>query len=266
MEKIFFKLLGLITLFLTILFASNQIDWMKLFKVEANVTSTEEKIGDLFWGLYAETYTELDDVKIVDPVYSIFSQICEANGIKKDGIKLHITHNTEINAFALPNKHLVINSGLIANANSEEALAGVIGHELAHIELDHVMKKLVKEIGLAVVITMTSGNGNTQVLLESLKTLTSSAYDRSLEEEADIKSVDYLIEANIDPSPFADFLYGLGGDSKTEEYLSWISTHPYSKERAEYIIHYFQHKTYKKEAILDTNTWSDLKQLTNELE
>ncbi len=127
------------------------------------------------------------------------------------------------------------------------------------------MKKLVKEIGLAVVITMTSGNGNTQVLIESLKTLTSSAYDRSLEEDADIKAVDYLIKANINPEPFADFLYSLGSDPKTEEYLSWISSHPYSKERAEYIITYSKEKDYKKEPILNSATWEQLKQGAKEL-
>ena len=265
MEKIFFKLLALIALFLAILFTSNQVNWMELFKVEENVSSTEEKIGELFWELYEENNREINDLDIIEPIDSIFSKICEANGINKDDIKLHITETTEVNAFALPNKHLVINAGLIADVNNQEELAGVIGHEIAHMELDHVMKKLVKEVGLAVIVTMTSGNGNTQVILESLRTLTSSAYDRSLEEEADIKAVDYLIASNIDPAPFADFLYSLGSGSDAEKYLSWISTHPYSKERAEYIISYFQDKTYKTESILNESTWEDLKQNIEQL-
>jgi len=265
MEKIFFKLLALIALFLAILFTANQVNWMALLKVEENISSTEEKIGELFWELYEENNREINDLSIIEPIDSIFSKICETNNIKKGDIKLHITKNYEVNAFALPNKHLVLNTGLISEVNNEEELAGVIGHEIAHMELDHVMKKLVKEIGLAVVVTMTSGNGNNQVILESLRTLTSSAYDRSLEEEADIKAVDYLIAAHIDPAPFADFLYSLGSGSDTEEYLSWVSTHPYSKERAEYIINYSQEKTYKKESVLSDATWEGLKQNIDQL-
>ena len=260
MEKIFFKLLALIALFLAVIFVSNKINWMELFKVEENVSSTEEKIGELFWELYEESNGEIDDLAIIEPIDSIFSKICEANNINKETIKLHITESAEVNAFALPNKHLVINTGLIAEVNNQAELAGVIGHEIAHMEQDHVMKKLVKEVGLAVVVMITSGNGNNQVIVEALRTLTSSAYDRSLEEEADIRAVDYLIKADIDPAPFADFLYNLGSGSKTEEYLSWISTHPYSKERAEYIIHYFQDKTYEKKPVLDATTWQELKQ------
>ena len=55
MEKIFFKLLALIALFLAVIFVSNKINLMELFKVEENVSSTEEKIGELFWELYEES-------------------------------------------------------------------------------------------------------------------------------------------------------------------------------------------------------------------
>ena len=106
---------------------------------------------------------------IIKPIDSIFSKICEANNINKETIKLHITESAEVNAFALPNKHLVINTGLIAEVNNQAELAGVIGHEIAHMEQDHVMKKLVKEVGLAVVVMITSGNGNNQVIVEALK-------------------------------------------------------------------------------------------------
>jgi len=121
-------------------------------------------------------------------------------------------------------------------------------------------------MGLAVLIPMTTGNGNTQVIIESLKTLTSSAYDRSLEEEADLKSVNYLIKADIDPTAFADFLYSLSGNNaELEEYLSWVSTHPYPKERAETIINYCKDLEYKKENVLDSTTWGNLIQSVEEL-
>ncbi len=260
MDRIVFRLIALVSFFFISLWAVNQINWMEMFGVEENISSTEQKVGELLWEFYSANNTEVRNDDLLLPVDSILTKICESNSIERKDIKLHLINNDEVNAFALPNNHLVIYSGLLVAVKNEAELSGVIGHEIAHLKMDHVMKKLVKEIGLAVIITMTSGNGNSQVLLESLKTLTSSAYDRSLEEDADFKSVDYLIEADIDPTAFADFLYTLGGDNPdTEEMMSWVSTHPYSKERAEEIVKYSQEKNYKAKQVLDSATWEILK-------
>jgi len=246
MDKIIFKVLIIIGVFFAALFTVQQIDWMAIFNIEDNISSTEEKIGEVFWEYFHKNNKEVDLEEVKLPLDSLLLVICEANNINSDEITLHIIDLLEV--------------------KNEAELSGVIGHELAHIQSDHVMKKLVKEMGLAVLIPMTTGNGNTQVIIESLKTLTSSAYDRSLEEEADLKSVNYLIKADIDPTAFADFLYSLSGNNaELEEYLSWVSTHPYPKERAETIINYCKDLEYKKENVLDSTTWGNLIQSVEEL-
>ena len=123
------------------------------------------------------------------------------------------------------------------------------------------MKKLTKEVGLSVLISMTSGNVGSDKIKETVKLLSSSAYDRTLEKEADIKAVDYLVKSNINPEPFANFLYRLAGkDSENAAYFSWISTHPDSKERAEYLIQYGSKKAKNIEPVLSTLTWDKLKE------
>ena len=77
---------------------------------------------------------------------------------------------------------------------------------MAHCELNHVMKKLIKEIGLGVLISITT-NGNGDMLREALKVLSSTAFDRDLEREADIKAVEYLNNTGVSAEPFANFLY-----------------------------------------------------------
>src|SRR5690606_8652338 len=122
-------------------------------------------------------------------------------------------------------------------AENPEELIGVIGHEIAHVELDHVMKKLIKEIGLSVLVSMTTGRSGSEVIKETTRILSSSAFDRSLEKEADLKAVEYLAKAGIAAHFFADFLNRLAKDEdKTSTYLSWISSHPDSKGRSEYIL------------------------------
>jgi predicted Zn-dependent protease len=130
------------------------------------------------------------------------------------------------------------------------------------------MKKLVKEIGFSVLISMTSGSSGTEVIKKTAKMLSSSAFDRRLEKEADYKAVDYLIRANVNPEPLANLLYRLSDqENEAIKYLTWISTHPDSKERAESIIEYSKNKLTDYEPILANQTWQMLiEQLNNEKE
>ena len=201
---------------------------------------------------------------MINSVDSLVTKICSANKIDRKTIKLHILNKDEINAFALPNGHLIVYTGLILNSDSQEELSGVIGHEIAHIEMNHVTKKLVKEIGFSAIISMTTGNGGPEMIKEAAKLLSSTAFDRSMEKEADIKSVDYLVKAKINPEPFADFLYKLSvRENNATKYLSWISTHPESKERAEYIIEYSKDRKANYQSVLSKDSWQKLKEKIN---
>jgi beta-barrel assembly-enhancing protease len=241
-------------------FALNQIDWVKLFKIQKVTEKTEKKLGDLFWEVFKKTEVEIKNPIILNSVDSMVSHICKANNIDINLLKIHILDKDEINAYALPDGHLVLYSGLISKSANEEELAGVISHEIAHIELSHVMKKLGKEIGFSVLISMTTGSGGAEIIKETAKMLSSSAFDRSLEKEADIKAVDYLINSNLDPKPFADFLYKLSEEKGNDiKYLTWISTHPDSKERSAYIIEYSRGKPINKKQILSNENWNKVK-------
>lgn len=121
------------------------------------------------------------------------------------------------------------------------------------------MKKLVKEVGLSVLISIATGGGGGDIAAIA-KLLSSSAYDRKLEKDADIKAVDYMAAADISPDHLANFLYRLGENNPDDlRYLTWISTHPDSKERAEYIVSYGKGKVKKPEPILANSTWQQMK-------
>jgi predicted Zn-dependent protease len=241
-------------------FVLTKIDWVTVLKVQKVTDKTEEKLGELFWDIFQQTEKENKNPFVVNSIDSIVTQICTANNIDREFIKVHILTKDDINAFALPNGHLIVYSGLIINSDNQQELSGVICHEIAHINLNHVMKKLVKEIGLSVLISMTTGNGGAEIVKETAKMLSSSAFDRSLEKEADIKAVDYLVKARINPEPFADFLFKLSEtENEATQYLTWMSTHPDSKERAEYIIEYCKDKKIKYAGSVTKETWDKLK-------
>ncbi|MCD6151169.1 MAG: M48 family metalloprotease, partial [Deltaproteobacteria bacterium] len=57
-----------------------------------------------------------------------------------------------INAFALPGGYVYISRGLLAEVNNEAQLAGVMGHELGHVNARHNMKRLQTTVGMNVLV------------------------------------------------------------------------------------------------------------------
>lgn len=261
MKKTFIQGFLIIVLFLSTWVILKEFDWMTVLRVQKVTDKTEEKLGELFWGIFQKSENVNTNPFVVSAVDSIVNKICSTNGLEEKSIKVHIVEKDEVNAFALPNGHLMLYSGIILASGNQEALSGVISHEIAHIQLNHVIKKLIKEVGLTVLISMSTGNGGSEILKETAKLLSSSAYDRSLEKEADIKAVENLINAKINPEPFADFLNILSENESTAmKYLSWANTHPDSGERADYVIAYSRNKHAKYEPLLAAQTWEKLKE------
>ena len=254
-KKTIFQGLIIISAFLLIWFGFSQLDFMKFFKVTERKQNIENKLGDMIWNQIEDTEDVITNDTIVKTLDKLLKPLCDANDIERDSLKVHIIIKDEINAFALPNNHLVVYTGLIEDCKRQEALQGVLGHEIAHIEKNHVMKKLSKEIGYSVLLTATGGSKGGQVARQILKTLTSSAYDRTLEKEADIASVNYMIKAKIDPKPMADFMYQMAQDNKSDKNMEWISDHPDSEARAKYILEYLKGKKLKNNATLSEKAW-----------
>lgn len=256
MSKVFLKGLLLLSIFFSLWFLLSQIDWMKFLKVEKFTRETEEKMGDLFLEFFINEDKEITDTIVVQRVQLLVHRICESNKIDPAGIKVHVLKKNDVNAFAIPGRHLIIYSGLIAQATNQQELCGVIGHELAHIELDHVMKKLVREVGFNALVSITTGGTGTETIKSVAKLLSSSAFDRALEKEADLKSVEYLSNADINPEGLATFLDKMAKEEgKANEYFSWISTHPESRTRAKYIREESKKVKTKDRPVLTEESW-----------
>jgi beta-barrel assembly-enhancing protease len=262
-----FQGLIVLILFFGLFLGLSQINYSKIFEIEKRTTSAEQNIGDLIWEEIQDSENEVLNDSIVKTLDKLILPICEANDIERDSLKVHIVEKDEVNAFALPNNHLVVFTGLITDCKKQEALQGVIGHEIAHIENNHVMKKLSKEIGLSVLLSATTGGKGGEIIKEILSTLSSSAYDRTLEKEADLESVKYLLNADINPEPLADFMFELAQEHEIPKGLEWVSSHPESEARAKYILEYLKGKKYKKTQTLTQKEWDDYKiQIKNNVE
>lgn len=262
MKKTFLQGVTTVAIFVLVWFIATQVNWIELFQTEKVGSKIEEELGETIWKIIENDQVIIDNESVEEKIDSIVGIICRENYLPGNEFKVYVVKNDDVNAFALPDGYIIIYSGLILECDNVDQLTGVIAHEMAHINLDHIMKKLVKEIGLATLVTISSGGSGSDMARESFRLLSSTAFDRSMEKEADIKAVDYMLKAGNNPAPLADFFYKLTEyEMPGAEYLGWVSTHPALKERAEYIVEYY-HENKKEDHVykplLSESSWDDL--------
>ncbi len=147
---------------------------------------------------------------------------------------------SDVNAFALPGGFMYINRGLVAAAHDEAELAGVMGHEMAHVALRHgtnqASKAYLAQAGLGVLGGVLANSGTSQIIgaiggfgLNSLFL----KFSRTDEEQADIVGAQIMARAGYDPMAMARMFQTLrqeaGHDpSKLEQFFS---DHPAPKDR-----------------------------------
>lgn len=138
-----------------------------------------------------------------------------------------------VNAFALPGGHVVVFTGLMKKADSGEEVAGVMSHELNHVLQRHGLERVVKSLGLmtAVAIVLGDQQGLVGMMKQVGVELLTLKFGREQETEADVKGLQLLQRAKIDPSGMIKFFERLS--EKDEGRMEWLSTHPMSTARAE---------------------------------
>lgn len=217
-------------------FSMLQINYLERFLLLFEQSRIEHHLGDLIFQTFELQNQRIEDENIIATVEIIKNELCNANEIPSESVKIYIFNNEEINAFAIPNRQIIVYSGLINFCENPQELSSVIAHELAHIEHNHVMKKLGKEIGISMLAMMIGGNAGVEILGNISKVITSTAYDRAYEREADKTAVYYMQNTGMDPQNFKNFMLRLSNtQSQLIESMYWVSTHPDSKERAKMI-------------------------------
>jgi len=131
-----------------------------------------------------------------------------------------ILDTNEINAFATSGGHIFVTRGLLNAAKTEDALAGVIAHEIAHIQLRHGIKSIkTSRMTEAILITAAAGVSNAkgmdvnelsdifnESVGEIMQTMVNSGYSKEQEYEADIAAMYLMGAAGYEPSGFIDVL------------------------------------------------------------
>lgn len=134
-----------------------------------------------------------------------------------------INDDKTLNAFAVPGGYLYVYTGLIKYLDTEDQLAGVMGHEIAHAALRHSTRQMTKIYGLDAVRQLITGKEDAGAVSQILLGLTSLKFSRSHESQADEFSVRYLCNTEHYAGGAAGFFEKIqGGDTPPE----FLSTHP----------------------------------------
>src|SRR5690554_3107914 len=182
-------------------------------------------------------YPVLDSAKNVQAytyLYDIRNRILNSGQVNyKDEFawRLRIIHDdNQLNAFCAPGGYIYVYTGLIKYLDSEDALAGVLAHEIAHADYRHSTRQMTKVYGVQVLLDFLAGDR--QMIKELTAGIIGLRFSRSHETEADAASVRYLCGTDYYAAGGAKFFEKIeaeGGASVPE----WLSTHPSPGNRIE---------------------------------
>ncbi|GIV32851.1 MAG: peptidase M48 [Chitinophagales bacterium] len=139
---------------------------------------------------------------------------------------LKIIHDDNVlNAFCAPGGYIYVYTGLIKFLDSEDQLAGVLGHEIAHADKRHTTEQLTKLYGISLLLEVALGN-NAQLLGEIATSLIALKFSRNHEEEADNFSVKYLCPTSYNAAGAGGFFQKLIDQGQSGNVPEFLSTHP----------------------------------------
>jgi Zn-dependent protease with chaperone function len=156
------------------------------------------------------------------------------------------------NAFALPGGAVVMTDGLVKRAGeaglSDDALLGVLAHEIGHVVHRHTTRMLVEQGVLNVGLGLALGDASV-IMSTGASVLTGLAYRRQHETEADCFSIALMRQAKLPTAPMADLLMAISHEHPDEDaakatdktgqraepaggWTTLLSSHPDTAERA----------------------------------
>jgi predicted Zn-dependent protease len=238
--------------------ATGQVQYTSLTPEQEKQLGRQEHPKALaeFGGQYA-------DPKLQAYVERVGNRVKNASELKGEPFTFTVLDSDIVNAFALPGGYVYITRGLLALANDEAEVAGVLGHEVGHVTARHTAQRYDKaqqgqlgavaaQIGGMILGGYLGGAEGARMggqLGGQAGSLGAQAYvqgySREQEFEADQLGVRYLGGAGYDPGAMASFLRALNandalqqreagrGGEEESALAGWFRSHPRTPERIE---------------------------------
>ena len=203
----------------------------------------------------------IDDAALLDRVRTVGSAIAKVASeteikatygqptLAKFDYSFKIIDDKDANAFALPGGFVYVNKGLLDYVQSDDELAGVLAHEIAHVAHHHGMQLLKAEqkqltaMALALIVGASVGVDSSTIgdlaqAMTLVRIAKLNSYGQDAEIDADRTAVDYLAATNYNPVGMLTFMERYARDEIRKPGMDYgiFTTHPPSTERAQWII------------------------------
>jgi predicted Zn-dependent protease len=207
--------------------------------------SEHPKILQQFGGSY-------DEQNLQAYVTEIGEKLAAVSELPDQDFTFTLLNSDVVNAFALPGGYVYVSRGLLALAENEAEVAGVIAHEIGHVTARHSAQRYTRGTGAQIGLTLgtvLAGVFGGKVAAEAVQQLGGAGaqaylagYSREQEFQSDELGVRYLARAGYDPTAMASFLEKLGAQSELARRLagkegqadpstSMFATHPRTPDR-----------------------------------
>ena len=189
------------------------------------------------------------DPALVAYVQAVGARVAKQSPRQDISYTFQIVNQPEPNAFALPNGNIYVSRGLLVLANTEDELAGVLGHEVIHVAARHTVRSANVAVATSPLRIATGIAGIATGIIaprvgEGIMDLGDVAteafmapYGRSQEREADDVGVDLAARAGYDPAGLPRMLQSLGREEALHREgpprQSFFDTHPATPERVQ---------------------------------
>lgn len=205
-----------------------QSDRLATWAVQHVPRGVEERLGDLVLAQTRARVTLREDGPAHGAVRQLGSELSAGSSYRW---RWFVAEDKTVNAFAAPGGVVVVNTGLIAAAGGPGELAGVLAHEIAHVEERHSLQAMAKSAGLRVLLSIALGDWSGSAAGAWAARLAELKFSRDAEMQADARAVQTLHAAGLSPQPMVRFFARLAEEERSLPGLSLAATHPPSAER-----------------------------------
>ena len=185
-----------------------------------------------YGGLYPDNKVQQQIKGIGNKLVRSFNKELQGRGIQNPyQFDFHVLRDDKtVNAFALPGGQIFITAGLLGRLQSEDQLAGVLGHEIGHVIHRHSAQQMASSSffqGLAGAATAATGSYGGSQIANYVAQVKMMKFGRDDELESDEFGVNYMIDAGYNANSMIEVMEILaeagGGEMNRDEFMS---SHP----------------------------------------
>jgi len=201
--------------------------------------SEEDELGDQYAAAIRSQLTILDDSAAGAWLSTLGARLTTVADTGNRDWHFYLVDDSTVNAFAVPGGHVFVHRGLVERAASYSELAGVIGHEVAHVTLRHSVDQMRTRSRTGVLVTVfcavvnVCSSSAAQIAIDVGGQALFSKYSRDDEAQADSAAVGYLLAAGIDPRGIPSMFERLAAARAADPTAldSWFGSHPLEESR-----------------------------------